>query len=434
MIKHKGDIKNLINELNTNKNNAVSFVYDNPVNNPGKLSQATVILKDNYATKDAHTQASSKILENFNPGYDATIVDKLKNSGAAIVGKVHCDELALGGTGLLSGYGNIVNPLDKNRIVGGSSSGSAATFSNNVSISIGSDTGDSVRLPASYIGVFGFKPSYGAISRYGLFAFASSLDTVAYFAHNVSDIILTSNILYGKDEKDFSSVDVVKPIEKMVKPKSVVILDYIGTPRYAQEQINILEKKLLDENINVKHKCISKELQELIGISYAAISFSEASSNDANLSGITFGKKNEGKNWEEIMTNARSAYLGKTVQRRLALGSFFLLIENQKDIFLKAQKIRALINKELQEIASCADVVINPANTIAPLIKEGKENTPFVNNLIVSNFSGQPNIVMPFGKHNNMPFGLSIFTNLYSDKKLLSHSLYFEKLLGGKNE
>ena len=434
MIKHKGSVNKLINQLKVNKNNAVSFIYNESKNSMGPLSEATILLKDNYATIDAPTQASSKILENFITGYDATVVQKLKNAGAAIVGKVHCDELALGGSGLLSAYGIIKNPLDENRIVGGSSSGSAATFSKNVSISIGSDTGDSVRLPASYIGAVGFKPSYGAISRYGLFAFASSLDTVAYFAHNVSDIISTSKILYGKDEKDFSSVDVDKPINEIIKPKKVVILDWVGIPEYAKNKISILEKKLKSENIEIHHKSLSHELQELIGITYSAISFSEASSNDANLAGIVFGNKNGGNTWQEIMTNARSKYLGKMVQRRFALGSFFLLIENQKDIFLQAQKIRALINKEMTSIALSGDVVINPATTIAPLIKDQKENTPFTNHLAALNFTGQPNIVIPFGKYNNMPFGLSIFSKLYNDKALLSYSLYFESILGDSNE
>jgi len=134
------------------------------------------------------------------------------------------------------------------------------------------------------------------------------------------------------------------------------------------------------------------------------------------------------------MTNSRSQGLGKMVQRRFALGSFFLLVENQIDIFIKAQKVRALINQEITNILNSADIVINPANTIAPLISEGKEDTPFVNNLTAYNFVGNPNIVVPFGKHNEMPFGLSIASPLYKDKELLSYSLYMEKLLGGNNE
>lgn len=134
------------------------------------------------------------------------------------------------------------------------------------------------------------------------------------------------------------------------------------------------------------------------------------------------------------MTNSRAELLGKMVQRRFALGSFFLLIENQKDIFLQAQKVRAMINDEMVKITKEADIVINPANTIAPFIKDGKEDTPFVNNLTISNFTGHPNIVIPFGKHEDMPFGLSILSSLYKDKELLSYSLYMEKLLGGNHE
>jgi len=294
MIKHHGDIQKAISELKADNNNSVSFVYENAKQGKGLLEKATITIKDNYATSDAPTQASSKILDGFQPRYDATVVKKLKEAGAAIVGKTHLDELALGGTGQLSAYGPITNPLDDKRIIGGSSSGAAATLTNSISIAIGSDTGDSVRLPASYTGSYGFKPSYGAISRYGLFAFASSLDTVGYFAHNIEDIITTSQVLFGKDQRDLSSVQVEKPTNDEVKPKTVAILDYVGTPDYANSKIEKLEKKLLDENIEVKHVSLSKELQELIGITYSIISFAEVSSNDANLTGIAFGNRVDG--------------------------------------------------------------------------------------------------------------------------------------------
>lgn len=177
MIKHKGNIQTATNEFLNDKNNAVSFVYENAKFSEGLLNGATVSIKDLFATKDAKTQASSKILDGFTPNYDATVVEKLRTSGAAIIGKTHMDELALGGTGTLSGYGVITNPLDPTRMVGGSSSGAAATLTNAISIAIGSDTGDSVRQPASLVGKVGFKPSYGAVSRFGMYAFASSLDT-----------------------------------------------------------------------------------------------------------------------------------------------------------------------------------------------------------------------------------------------------------------
>uniref|UniRef100_A0A2C9KVI7 Amidase domain-containing protein n=1 Tax=Biomphalaria glabrata TaxID=6526 RepID=A0A2C9KVI7_BIOGL len=183
-MKNNGNITLALNELKNNKNNAVAYIYENPAHSEGKLSGAVFTIKDNYATKDAKTEASSLILKGFNPSYDATVVARLKEEGAAIVAKTHMDELALGGTGTYSAYGLITNPLNPERMIGGSSSGAAATMTKNVSVALGSDTGDSVRLPASYTGLVGFKPSYGAISRYGLFAFASSLDTVGYFAHN----------------------------------------------------------------------------------------------------------------------------------------------------------------------------------------------------------------------------------------------------------
>lgn len=178
MIKQKGNIQNALKDLKNNNNNAVAEVYENAKFGKGILSEATVTIKNVFATKTGITSGGSLILKDFQPGYDATIVSLLEKAGAAIVGKVHNDELALGGSGLLSAFGEVKNPLDPERMIGGSSSGSAATLTDNVTIAIGSDTGNSVRLPASFVGKVGFKPSYGAVSRYGLFPFASSLDHV----------------------------------------------------------------------------------------------------------------------------------------------------------------------------------------------------------------------------------------------------------------
>lgn len=295
-IKNIGNIKAAIEELKKDGNNAVSFVYENAKANEGLLSGATVTIKDNFATTDAPTQGSSKILENFMPHYDAEVVSKLRRAGATFVGKTHLDELALGGTGTYSAYGVIKNPLDNKRMVGGSSSGAAATFSKNITIALGSDTGDSVRLPASYTNNYGFKPSYGAISRFGLYAFATSLDTVGFFAHNVNDLIVTSNVLFGEDIKDFSSRTVEKPVLNEVKPKSVAML--LNT-EFLSKKINDdyenLKKTLIAEGIKINEYKLDTKLLEAINTCYMVISFSEASSNNANLNGIAFGNTVNGK-------------------------------------------------------------------------------------------------------------------------------------------
>lgn len=180
MFKKTAKISEAIKYLKNDKNNAVSQVFLDAKNNPGKsLSETTYVLKDNYAHQFSSSEGSSNILKGFNAYYNATIIEKLEKAGAALVGKTNLDELGLGGTGTFSSKGIITNPLDKTRIIGGSSSGSAAVLNDSISFAIGSDTGDSVRLPASFVGKVGFKPSYGAVSRYGLYQFSSSLDTVA---------------------------------------------------------------------------------------------------------------------------------------------------------------------------------------------------------------------------------------------------------------
>lgn len=436
MIKQLGNIQKAIEELKNDKNNAVSFVYENPETVEGPLSGSTITIKDLFTTKDAPTQASSKILKGFTPKYDATVVEKLRKSGAAIVGKVHMDELALGGTGTYSGFGVIKNPLDSSRLIGGSSSGSAATLTESITFSLGSDTGDSIRVPASFVGKVGFKPSYGAVSRYGMIPFASSLDTVGWMSHNVNDTIALSRVLFGQDEKDMTSKNVELPTFESKKPNKVgVLVDFnnILNPEIAR-QFTEFKNKLIKNNIEVVEIAIDPKLLEAIDITYAVISYSEASSNDANLNGIAFGQREDGDSWDEIMTNTRSKNFGFMVQRRFSLGAYFLASENQKEMFLRAQKVRRLIVNAFNEALSKVDVLAFPTVDIAPKSEVGKESSWFTDYLIAFNFGGQPTISIPFGQRDNMPFGLHLASKLYEDKSLLSYSLYIEELIGGKHD
>lgn len=433
MIKNKGNFKEATKELK--KSSSTAHLYSKESKISGPLSGTTITIKDLYSTSDAPTQASSKILEGFNSGYDAEIVKKIKAAGATIIAKVHLDELALGGTGQFNAYSKIDNPLNKDRIIGGSSSGSAATFTKSIGLSIGSDTGDSIRLPASYNGLYGFKPSYGAISRYGQFAYASSLDTVGYFAHNVHDIIEISNVLFGVDKMDMTSRRVEKPEHKIIKPKIIgFIKNSNGVPKYLLNQYEILKKQFKKDEIEIIEFEIDQILLDNIDVVYQAISYSEASSNDSNLTGISFGVSKDGKDWNEIMHNTRSKLFGELVQRRFTLGAYFLSNENLVSVFQKSQKVRRLIVDAFNNIKNQVDLFVFPATTIAPLKTEKKLSTWLNSILINSNFSGAPSLVIPWGTHENMPFGLAMEASLYEDKKLLSHALYVEKLLGGDNE
>ena len=436
MIKHQGNIAEAIKSLHEDKNNAVSHVYSNVSFSEGPLNNATITIKDLFATDDAPTQASSNILKGFTPNYNATVINKIKNSGAAIVGKTHMDELALGGTGTFSAFGEITNPLDSKRMIGGSSSGAAATLNKHISIALGSDTGDSVRLPASLVGKVGFKPSYGAVSRFGMFPFASSLDTVGWLTHNVHDAYEMAKVLYGKDNMDMTSKDVEIQDVEMAKPKKVAILKNVMNvldEKQHSDFINLINK-LKAEDIQVEEVEISQEYLDAISIVYSIISYAEVSSNDANLSGVIFGQRRVGNDWSEIMSNTRTAGFGKMVQRRLTLGAYFLAIENQKDIYERALKVRRLIVEAFNRIYDSFDALIYPSTRIAPLISEGKKDDWFDNLLTHSNLEGSPSITIPFGTDQSMPYGLTLDSKIYDDKKLLSYALYIENILGGKHE
>ncbi|MGZ9800532.1 amidase family protein [Mycoplasma sp. AC1221] len=438
-IKHLGNYDAAYNDLKNDKNNAVAYLF--PYNTDFytkdmSLSKAVLTIKDNYATKCAPTSGSSKILENFEPGYSATAVKKLYANGAHFVAKVHLDELALGGTGTYSGYGLITNPLDKNRYAGGSSSGSVATFNENISIALGSDTGDSVRLPGSYNGIPGFKPSYGAISRYGLYAYASSLDTVAYFAHNVNDIIAISQVLYGKDNKDMTSVDVeINDVVKR-KPNSVIALDF---SEFCEDYINDAYQQLLQKlsatGIKVEKIKPNIDILRCVKPAYEIISYSEASSNLANLTGIGFANRIDASSWEEIIRSTRSKHFGKMVQERLSLGSYFLYAENVEEMLFKAQKARRVIVEYWKSLQDQGDLVIFPAfAAVAPTFDAPKDYDVMSYILTTANLAGNPSITLPLAKHHNLPFSIALETKIYDDKKLLAYAEWFEELIGEKHE
>lgn len=426
-------LEKVLNDLKRDNNNSISYIYENAHFGSGILNQKIVTIKDLYATKDAPTQASSKILRNFNPGYDATVVTKLRQNGAAIVAKTHMDELALGGTGSHSAWGIINNPLDASRMPGGSSSGAVATFSSEMFLALGSDTGNSVRLPAAFCGFVGFKPSYGAVSRYGMFAFASSLDTVGWITHNVSDAILASQALFGKDEKDLTSKSVELPENIPLKPQKVAFLNpFDKLSASFKKAYSKLEKLLKANGIEVEMVTVAEKLLEQIDTVYEIISYSEVSSNDANLTGINFGARENASTWEDIMIKTRSHNLGQMVQRRFTLGAFYLLQENQIEIFERAQKVRRILYETYHKILNNYDVLIAPTTTVAPKWKDGKVNNWHSEYSTISNLIGSPSISLPFAYENNMPLGILLDAKLYGDKKLLSHALYIEKLINFK--
>ncbi|MGL6125131.1 MAG: amidase family protein [Metamycoplasmataceae bacterium] len=430
MIINKGDFEKARLELLNDKNNSVIEVYKDENKENGPLFGVTFTIKDVFAMENSETTSSSNFLLGFKPHYNATSFQKLIDAGASVVARVFCDEFAMAGTGTYSRGGIITNPLDNNRIVGGSSSGSASTLTNNISFALASDTGDSVRLPSSYIGKVGFKPSYGAVSRWGLFAYASSLDTVSWFTHNVNDSFEVAKVLYGIDEKDLTSVDIKL---KKISSKKPRIVSYLNCFEYLNDNVALAYKKFIkkldEEGVMVNKIELNIDLLNAIKPVYDIISFSEASSNLANLTGVGFGKRIEGIDWKETFSKTRSDGFGFMVQRRLALGSFYLEKENQEKLFLRSQKIRRLINDWFTKIHNECDVLIYPSSPeIAPLVKNlGKTDQNFMHWILAnSNLIGNPSISFKLGEYDNMPFNISIDSKIYSDEKLFSHSLFLE--------
>ena len=357
-------VKEAIELAKKDSNNAFEYIMENEalaiaeqlkepeVNNP--LWGIPFVIKDNFSTKGILTTASSNILKDYIPVFDSEVYKRLIDAGAILIGKTTLDELAMGGFGITGHKGMTFNPYDKShtRTVGGSSCGSAAAIAASiVPLAIGSDTGDSVRKPASYAGLVGIKPTWGRISRYGLFPFAPSLDHVAYFTRSVEDSALVLQILAGRDDKDASSSyekvdDYLGNINPLVKGAKIAII---------KEIFELIEDKSIKESFlkNVQSlkdggaiiNYVSMDIRLLRGIfpTYFIISSSEATSNTANLDGIRFGLSEQGQTYEEIMVKTRTKYLSELIKRRLVIGSYSLLSENQNDVFLRAQKCRHLI-------------------------------------------------------------------------------------------
>lgn len=412
-------------------------------------------LKDNFSTKGILTTASSNILKDYIPVYDATVYKKLKDAGAVLVGKTVLDELAMGGTGTTGHTGSVKNPWDPSRQIGGSSSGSAASVALGiVPFSIGSDTGDSIRKPAAFGGVVGFKPTYGRISRYGLFAFASSLDHVGVFSRNVKDTAIVTDIIKGKDERDMTSlpdenINYVDNLDNDIKGKKLFyIKEVVDLDLYkdaGEETISVLNKfyetveKCKKLGFEVDEVSVDEKLLKAIYPSYMTISCAEATSNNSNLTGIIFGPRGEGKNINEIMFDARTKGFSELIKRRFIQGSYILQRENQERLFKNAQRLRRIIVDKMNEFYEKYDAMILPASGgIAPKFDSEIDRMSdryliLENHMAIANFGGFPSITIPNGMVNNMPIGLNITGACFKDSLTLNIANKIEEELGYKN-
>jgi aspartyl-tRNA(Asn)/glutamyl-tRNA(Gln) amidotransferase subunit A len=416
------------------------------VNNP--FWGIPFVIKDNFSTKGIETTAGSNILNGYIPLYDATVYVKLLKAKAILIGKTTLDELAMGGTGMTGHKGYQYNPFDpsKTRQIGGSSSGSAAAVSSGmVPFSLGSDTGDSVRKPASYAGLVGFKPTWGIISRFGLFPFAPSLDHVAYFTRSVEDAAVLTNILSGEDGNDATSSKQPLPVyqfSKTIKGKKIAVIqevmDSIQNP-LIKERFQQTLQALKQAGAQVDFVHYPLPLLQAIYPTYMTISCAEATSNNANLDGLKFGPGYQGKTYQDVMMQARTEGFSELIKRRFVIGSFVLMKENQQDLFLRAQRVRRMMVEALEKIYRAYDVIYLPAApTIAPKFTDSSDrlSSQYLiadSHLALGNFAGLPSVTIPLGFEQGMPFGGNIMGRAFEESTTLEVAYVIEHFTGLKN-
>ena len=445
----KKDTNNAFEYIMENEALAIAESLKEPeVNNP--LWGIPFVIKDNMSTKGVPTTGSSNILRGYVPVFDATVVAKLKEAHAVPIGKSTLDELAMGGTGTSGHLGTTFNPYDRShtRLVGGSSCGSAAVTADGiVPFALGSDTGDSTRKPASYAGLVGFKPTWGRISRYGLFPFAPSLDTVGIFTRSVKDCAYVLNATAGRDEKDMTSsvkpvCDYAKDIDKFDKKRKIAviqeILDAVKDKDLKKAFIDNVEK-LKQSGFAVEYVHMPVDMLSSLFATYFVISCAEATSNNANLDGIKFGPLSKGDTYEEVMKNARTKGFGELIKRRFIIGSFALMKENQAELFVRAQRNRRAVVDKLNEIYKDYDFIYAlAAPSIAPKIGESSDRLSDEyliadNHLVLGNFAGLPSLTLPLGLKNDMPFGVNVMGRAFDEVGVFKMSYEIEKLTGLKN-
>jgi aspartyl-tRNA(Asn)/glutamyl-tRNA(Gln) amidotransferase subunit A len=399
-----------------------------------KLHGVIIALKDVICYENHKVSASSHILENFTSVYNATAVQKLLDEGAIIIGRNNCDEFAMGSSNENSAYGAVLNSIDNSRVPGGSSGGSAVSVQAGLCmISLGSDTGGSVRQPADFCGIIGLKPSYGRISRYGLIAYASSFDQIGIFAKTIADAALTLEVISGKDEYDSTTTDsnfCYKNHNEIAynKPYKIgyfpVTFNHPGLDaEIAKQQKEFIDQ--LNEN-GINTLSFDFDLLDYIVPAYYILTTAEASSNLSRYDGLKYGKSYPAKELDEQINLTRSNFFGKEVKRRIMLGTF-VLSEGYYDAYVtQAQKIRGILLEKVKSIFEEVDAIIFPVSPTTAFKIGEKSSDPiemFLADIytVFANLTGIPAISIPLFKHSNgMPFGLQVMASHLNELTLLS--------------
>ena len=408
-------------------------------------------VKDNYSTKDVLSTGSSNTLKNYVPFYTATVVQRLMDAGAIMVNKTALDEFGMGGTGTTPHTGAVLNPWDQTRMCAGSSAGSACAVASGVyPFALGSDTGDSIRKPAAYCGIVGYKPTYGMLSRYGLFPFASSLDHCGILTRSVEDAAIVTDIMKGIDDHDMTSWDsshihlqeaLTGDIEgkKLFYIKEICdIHNYPNASETLKEHLNNFFKTLellKTKGVTVEEVSIDSKLLNAIASVYVVISCAEATSNMSNLTGIIFGPRSNKTDVFEMMKEHRTLGFSPLIKRRFIIGSYVLQKENQERYFKNAQRVRRLIVDKMKELFRKYDALILPVSSgPAKKLDEDKDVIDAGTNVLeehlqIGNFGGFPSITIPNGFIETLPVGINITGNCYDDENVLNIAYTLESLM-----
>lgn len=402
-----------------------------------------IALKDNIVTEGLLTTCGSHILDNFVPIYNATIVDKLLEKNMIIIGKTNMDQFGMGSSSRTSYFGSPKNPWNKNKIAGGSSGGSAATISaRDVMFAIGSDTGGSIRQPSSYTGIVGMKPTYGRVSRYGLVAFASSLDQLGPMTKNVYENAVLLNAICGKDEKDLTSArreeeDFTRFIGKDIKGMRIAVPNFLMGDIVSTEVKDKIKEtiKLLEKSGATVDYIDIKYLENAMTL-YQIIAMGEASSNLARFDGIRYGFQADNiKNIEDVYLETRGQGFGEEVKRRIMVGSYLLSGENAKVYYNKALSIRDDMRKEFKKAFETYDLIIGPTTVTTAYDLTDPMDDPrksFMDDVLVIpvNMAGLPGMNIPVGfDKNHMPIGMQIIGNSFEEAKMYQLGSFIEKEL-----
>ena len=412
-----------------------------------KLPGIPIAVKDLFCTKNLRTTAGSKILENFIPTYESTVTNNIWNEGGILLGKLNCDEFAMGSSNETSFFGNVQSPIGEKLVPGGSSGGSASALAAKLTpTTIGTDTGGSIRQPASFTGIVGLKPTYGSCSRYGIVAFASSLDQAGPMTRDVKDSALLFSVISSYDNRDSTSInfkreDYLKKLSKSIKGKK------IGIPK--EYRVEGMPKEI--EDLWQKGIAIAKEAgAEILDISlpntnyalptYYIVAPAEASSNLARYDGVKYGFRSKGKNLIDMYEKTRSEGFGNEVKRRIMIGTYVLSSGYYDAYYLKAQKVRRLIKNDFDEVYKKVDAILTPSTPSSAFKIGEKTNDPvsmYLNDIftVPINLAGLPAISIPAGHdQKGYPLGLQIIGKAFDEQNILNIAYSLEEEINFKNK